>query len=72
MSLHSSNPESQGVPSDAILRFVQRIEKEVDSVHSFVLLRNGHVLANGWWHPYSLEFKQEIYSITKKRVKKRL
>jgi len=65
MSLHCSNPESQGVPSDAILRFVQRIEKEVDSVHSFVLLRNGHVVASGWWHPYSFEFKQEIYSITK-------
>ena len=33
MSLHRSNAESQGVTSDAILRFVQRLDNEVDSIH---------------------------------------
>ena len=36
-SLPACLPEKQGVPSAAILSFVDRLEQEVDAVHSFML-----------------------------------
>jgi len=48
--LHS--PESLGISSQAILDFVDAAEKErKDEMHSFVLLRHGQVVAQGYWSP---------------------
>ena len=50
--LPRSSPEAQGVSSSAILEFVEAADKNIDSLHSFMLLRHGHVVAEGWWAPY--------------------
>ncbi|MDG1975485.1 MAG: hypothetical protein P8I39_03030, partial [Akkermansiaceae bacterium] len=41
VSLPSSPPEKEGVPSAAILSFIERLEKDIDAVHSFMILRRG-------------------------------
>jgi CubicO group peptidase (beta-lactamase class C family) len=64
-SLPRSLPEAQGVSSSAILAFVRRAEKEIDSLHSFMLLRRGAVIADGWWYPYRADVAHEMYSLTK-------
>ncbi len=51
-ALPRSTPEAQGVPSAAILAFVEAAEKNVDALHSLMVLRHGHVVAEGWWGPY--------------------
>ena len=49
--LHRSSPESQGISSSAILAFVEQVDKSIRSLHSLMLLRHGHVVAEGWWAP---------------------
>ena len=64
-SLPRSNPEAQGVSSKAILTFVQTADRELSSMHSFMLMRHGHVVAEGWWSPYNAETRHELYSLSK-------
>lgn len=65
MSLDRSTPEAQGISSQAIQQFIERSEKEIDALHSFMLLRHGQVVAEGWWDPYAAETPHELYSLSK-------
>ena len=58
-------PESQGVQSPAILAFVEAVENEVDAVHSFVLMRHGRIVSEGWWAPYRADAPHMLYSLSK-------
>src|SRR5688500_13413504 len=51
-ALPRSTPERQGISSSAILAFVEAADKEVDQMNSFMLVRHGQVVAEGWWGPY--------------------
>lgn len=63
--LPRSSPEAQGVSSPAVLSFVEAADKELDSLNSFMLLRHGHVVAEGWWAPYHAEAPHALYSLSK-------
>jgi CubicO group peptidase (beta-lactamase class C family) len=63
--LPRSSPESQGVFSSAVLAFVEAADTNLDSLHSFMLLRHGHVVAEGWWSPYYAEAPHSLYSLSK-------
>jgi CubicO group peptidase (beta-lactamase class C family) len=60
-----SSPESQGISSSAILAFVEAADKNLESMNSFMLLRHGQVVAEGWWAPYSAEAPHSLYSLSK-------
>ena len=48
----TATPESLGISSQAILNFIEAVEKErKDELHSFMLIRHGQVAAQGWWNP---------------------
>jgi CubicO group peptidase (beta-lactamase class C family) len=64
-SLPRSTPEAEGVSSESILAFINAADKEADEIHSFMLLRHGKVIAEGWWEPYSPELKHTMYSLSK-------
>lgn len=67
-SLPRTRPEAEGIPSSAILAFIDALEQHahpLDSVHSFMLLRHGAVVAEGWWAPYQPEFPHVLYSLSK-------
>ncbi|HTU01685.1 MAG TPA: hypothetical protein VMG58_07700, partial [Candidatus Sulfotelmatobacter sp.] len=53
LGLPRSTPEEQGISSAAVLRFVQAAEQKIDAPNSFMLVRHGHVVAEGWWAPYA-------------------
>jgi CubicO group peptidase (beta-lactamase class C family) len=63
--LPRSSPEAQGIPSPAILSFIEAAENDIDSMHSFMLLRHGCVVAEGWWSPYNAESPHSLYSLSK-------
>ncbi len=63
--LPRSAPEAQGIASGAILNFVEAIEKNVNEFHSFMLMRHGHVVAEGWWSPYAPERPHMLFSLSK-------
>lgn len=63
--LPRSSPEAQGISSAAVLSFLDRAESEIDAIHSFMLLRHGHVAAEGWWAPYGPERLHALHSLSK-------
>jgi CubicO group peptidase (beta-lactamase class C family) len=64
-SLPRSTPEKEGVSSAGILQFVEAAEQSDGELHSFMVLRHGKVIAEGWWNPYRRDFKQTVYSTSK-------
>ena len=64
-ALPRSRPEAQGVPSAAILDFVAAAERESPELHSLMLLRHGHVIAEGWWSPYGPQDPHMLFSLSK-------
>jgi CubicO group peptidase (beta-lactamase class C family) len=64
-SLPRSTPEAQGMPASAILAFVTEAEKKIDALHSFMIVRHGQVVAEGWWTPYDAKTRHELYSLSK-------
>ena len=62
--LPRSSPEAQGISSLAVLALVEAADK-IDSMNSFMLLRHGHVVAEGWWSPYHAEAPHSLYSLSK-------
>jgi CubicO group peptidase (beta-lactamase class C family) len=63
--LTRSTPESQGVSSKGITEFLNAIDTGKVEFHSFMFLRHGKVIAEGWWQPYSAESKHIMYSASK-------
>src|ERR1043165_2577431 len=64
-SLPRSSPEQQGISSADLLAFVDAADKEVDTMNSFMLVRHGQVVAEGWWAPYAAETPHVLYSLSK-------
>jgi CubicO group peptidase (beta-lactamase class C family) len=64
-ALPRSSPEAQGIASSAILAFLDAADKDIDALHSIVLVRHGHVVAEGWWSPYAADTPHALYSLSK-------
>lgn len=62
------SPESVGIPSRAVLRFLDRIEHERVPMHGLLLLRRGRVAAEGYWAPFTAESRHRMYSVSKSFV----
>lgn len=60
-----STPEAQGVSSAQIREFIETADKHVNSMHSFMLVRHGHVVAEAWWSPESAERPHILWSLSK-------
>src|SRR4051812_36004491 len=63
--LPRSSPERQGISSAAVLAFVEAADRDVDQMHGFVVVRHGHVVAEGWWSPYDARTPHVLYSLSK-------
>ena len=60
-----ATPESQGLSSNKILEFIKIINDYKLNVHSFMVVRNGKILAEAYAHPYFKDFKHRLYSCSK-------
>ncbi len=63
--LPRSEPEAQGVSSEALLGFIEAANREIDTLHSVMVLRHGQVVAEGWWSPESPEKPHVLWSLSK-------
>ncbi len=63
--LQRATPESQGIASSAILQFIDAAESQIHELHSFMLLRHGSVVAEGWWSPYEPNLPHMLFSLSK-------
>ncbi|XXY73537.1 serine hydrolase domain-containing protein [Sorangium sp. So ce291] len=51
--------------SRSIAALLDRLEAQSVECHSLMVVRRGHVVAEGWWAPYSAERPHLLYSLTK-------
>ena len=63
--LPRATPESQGVSAASIAKFIQAADEKVNSMHSFMLLRHGKVIAEAWWTPEDANKPHVLWSLSK-------
>ncbi len=63
--LPRSSPEAQGVSSPALQAFIEAADKKIEGMNSIILIRHGHVVAEGWWSPYAADAAHSLYSLSK-------
>jgi CubicO group peptidase (beta-lactamase class C family) len=64
MALPRSMPEAQGISSQAVVDFVAAADK-INTLHSFMLVRHGQVIAEGWWKPEAADKPHVLHSLSK-------
>jgi CubicO group peptidase (beta-lactamase class C family) len=64
-SLPRSTPSAQGVDARGILAFLDAAEAAGIDHHSLMLVKNGNVVAEGWWAPYGPDRVHLLYSLSK-------
>ena len=64
--LPRSTPADQHVDPGAVLAFVDAVDADpVVELHSLMVVRHGHVVAEGWWAPHTPERTRLLYSLSK-------
>ncbi len=64
--LPRSTPESEGVSSSGIIDFLNAVDTAGRvELHSYMFLRHGKVIAEGWWKPFGPDNKHLLYSASK-------
>ena len=63
--LSRTTPEAEGISSQAILEFVEAADKNVNTFDSFMIVRHGKVIAEGWWKPNSADKPHILNSVSK-------
>lgn len=65
-SLPRSTPSAHSVDARGIASFIEAVDAAPNvEPHSVMILRDGHVLAEGWWAPYSADRVHLLYSLSK-------
>src|SRR5205085_8342526 len=64
-SLPRSTPEAQGVSSADIRAFIETADRQVNTMHSFMLVRHGQVVAECWWKPEAADKPHVLHSLSK-------
>ena len=65
MPLPRSTPEAQGISSQAIQDYLETSDKQINTLHSFMLVRHGHVIAEAWWKPEAADKPHVLWSLSK-------
>lgn len=62
--LPRSTPEAQGISSEAVREFVDAVDR-INTLHSFMLVRHGKVIGEGWWKPEAPDKPHVLHSLSK-------
>ncbi|MEU1576439.1 serine hydrolase domain-containing protein [Streptomyces collinus] len=64
--LPTSGPAAQGVDASGVHAFLDALEAAPEiEPHSVMIMRQGHLVASGWWAPYTAERLHLLYSLSK-------
>jgi CubicO group peptidase (beta-lactamase class C family) len=64
--LPRSRAADQNTDPAAVMAFVDQIDADpAIELHSLMVLRHGHVVAEGWWAPHTDDRARQLYSLSK-------
>jgi CubicO group peptidase (beta-lactamase class C family) len=61
----ASTPEEQGMDSELLARAMGFVRERNLNVHSLLVIRNGYIVADAYFYPFSRGSKHDIASVTK-------
>ena len=64
-SLPLASPSGEGVDPSAVRAFLDAQEVAGQQMHSLQVVRHGHVVAQGWWAPWTPSDRALVYSLSK-------
>lgn len=62
--LPRSSPEAQGISSRVLCDFVEAVD-QINTLHSFMIVRHGKVIGAGWWKPEAPDKPHVLMSLSK-------
>lgn len=65
MKLMNVTPESVGISSEVIYKYINKLQNREVNFHSFLMMKNGKICAEGYCPPYTENKLQRMYSISK-------
>lgn len=63
-----TSPESVGIPSEAVGRFLKKLEEDGLCMHSVLMLRHGKLAVEAYWKPFDKTSMHRMYSTSKSFV----
>jgi CubicO group peptidase (beta-lactamase class C family) len=64
----SSTPEEQGMDSEKLAQIFEVITEQRLNIHSVLIIRNGYLVTEAYYHPFRSKNMHEVYSVTKSVV----
>ena len=64
-SWRSSKPEEQGMDSELLAKMFDHIEQNRINLHSVLIVRNGYIVTEAYFHPYTADTPHQVASVTK-------
>lgn len=64
-SLPLASPSGEGVDPSAVRAFLDAQEAAGQQMHSLQVVRHGHLVAQGWWAPWTPSDRALVYSLSK-------
>jgi CubicO group peptidase (beta-lactamase class C family) len=61
----SSTPEAQGMDSGLLAQMIEEISANRTGIHSLLVIRNGYLVTEAYFHPYTRHTKVHVQSVTK-------
>ncbi|MCR4577812.1 MAG: beta-lactamase family protein [Clostridiales bacterium] len=59
------SPESLGIPSVSVIRFLDKMKTYGFPIHSYIVTRHGKIAAEGYTAPFGPDTKHRMYSVSK-------
>ena len=63
--IETVSPESLGIPSESIIRFLDKMKLYGFPMHSYIVSRHGKIAAEGYTAPFTADTKHRMYSVSK-------
>lgn len=61
----TSTPEQQGMDSEKLVEALDYVQKEDVNIHSLLIIRNGYVITDAYFYPFTSGSVHDIASVTK-------
>src|SRR3972149_5315123 len=61
----ATTPEQQGMNSDKLVEMLDAIQKQNYPIHAVVIVRNGYLVLEAYFHPFQAGDRHPLYSATK-------
>ena len=59
----SVTPESVGISSENVFKFIKTLDDYNFCTHSFIMAKGNKIFAEGYYAPFTKEFKHRMYSL---------